>query len=165
MRHTITGLAEKPIDAQSIIEELTQRCLCDRSDISLVSRDQPQSAVSGAAHSAGQLADLAGRAVVTSLEGFLGFASAATAGRESPTGVLRAAGNLGSLLATTALDSVKDVARVFSEYGIDSAQAAAYADAVQRGSILIVVDAKTEAIARCARQVLASYGAAQQHAA
>src|SRR5687767_2894326 len=102
MRHTVTGLAEKPIDAQRIIEELTERCLCDRTDISLVSRDQPHGAVSAAARSAGQLADIAGSAVVTSLEGFLGFASTATGGRESPTGVLRAAGHLGSLLARTA---------------------------------------------------------------
>ena len=165
MRHTVTGLAEKPLEAQRIIEDLTGRCLCDRSDISLVSRDQPQNAVSGAARSAGQLADIAGTAVVTTLEGFLGFASAATSGRDSPSGVLRAAGQLGSLLARTALDSAKDLARVLSEYGMDGAQAAAYAEAVQRGSILIVVDAKTEAIARCARQVLATHGASQQQAA
>lgn len=165
MRHTVTGLADKPMDAQRIIEDLTGRCLCDRADISLVSRDEPQKAVAGVARSAGQMADIAGNAVVTTLEGFLGFATSATSGRESPTGVLRAAGHLGTILAKTALESAKDVARVFSEYGIDNAQAQAYAEAVQRGSILIVVDAKTEAIARCARQVLATHGAAQQQAA
>jgi hypothetical protein len=164
MRHTVTGLAEKPIDAQRIIEDLTGRCLCDRSDISLVARDQPQNAASAAARGAGQLADIAGTAAVTTLEGFLGFASAATKG-DSPTGVLRAAGNLGSLLAKTALGGAKDVARAFTEYGMESALAADYAEAVQRGSILIVVDAKTEGIARCAQQVLANHGAVTRQAA
>jgi hypothetical protein len=164
MRHTVTGLAEKPLEAQQIIQELTERCLCDRADISLVGRDQPLGVASGAARSVGQLADIAGNAVVTTVEGFLGFASAASAGRDSPTGVLRAAGALGSRLAGTALSSAKDMVKVFSEYGIESGQAADYAEAVRHGSILIVVDAKTEAIARCARQVLANHGATRRAA-
>ena len=55
MRQALTGLVEKPVDAQRIIDELTTRCLCDRSDISLIAQEsggQPARMAAGAARMA-----------------------------------------------------------------------------------------------------------------
>jgi hypothetical protein len=40
MERTVIGLADKPVDAQPIIEDLIGRCVCDRSDISLIAADR-----------------------------------------------------------------------------------------------------------------------------
>ena len=41
MRHTITGLVDKPVEAQKIIDDLVSLCVCDRADISLMAGEPP----------------------------------------------------------------------------------------------------------------------------
>jgi len=129
MRHTITALVEKPIEAQYLIEELTARCMADRSDISLIAQEnsgQVSRVLAGASRAAGEVA-----------------------------GAARAAATPGSSLLATAVGTLEDLARTFVDIGIEQSLARNYADALRKGHILIVVDAKTDAIAQCARQVMA----------
>src|SRR5687767_14130087 len=161
MRHTVTGLVEKPVDAQRIIGELTTRCLSDRSDISLIAQDSAgQGAMAaGAARAAGQVASAAGAAAVNTVSGLFDFASAAT--RQVPGfGALKAVGQLGSMLSRSALSTVEDLTRAFVYSGIEQDLARRYSAALNQGNILIVVDAKTDNMARCAREVMAVHGAA-----
>lgn len=44
MAQTIAGIVEKPADAQRLIDELVDDCLCDRSDISVMVRDSSATA-------------------------------------------------------------------------------------------------------------------------
>jgi hypothetical protein len=74
-------------------------------------------------------------------------------------GVLSIAGGLGSRLSGTALSTAEDLARAFVDFGIEQNLVRDYADALRQGKILIVVDAKTDAMARCAREVMAVQGA------
>src|SRR3982751_4797154 len=39
MTTTIAGVVEKPVDAQRLVDELVNDCLCDRSDITVMARD------------------------------------------------------------------------------------------------------------------------------
>ena len=129
MRHTITALVEKPIEAQYLIEELTARCMADRSDISLIAQEnsgQVSRVLAGAARAAGDAA-----------------------------GAVKAAAAPDSSLLATALSSLEDLAKTFVNIGIEQSLARNYADALRRGNILVVVDAKTDAIAQCARQIMA----------
>ena len=161
MRHTVTGLVEKPVDAQRIIDELTTRCLSDRSDISLIAQDgagQAAGTVAGASRAAGQVASAAGSAAVNTVSGLFEFASAAT--RQVPGfGALKAVGQLASSLSRTALSTAEDLTKAFVDYGIEHDLARRYSDALKQGNILIVVDAKTDNMARGARQVMSTHGA------
>jgi hypothetical protein len=161
MRHTVTGLVEKPVEAQQIIDELMARCLSDRSDISLIAQDdagQASRLFAGAVHAAGQVAGAAGTAAAATGSAAMEFASAVT--REVPGfGVLRAIGRLGASLSRTALATAEDLAKTLVDFGFEQSLAQSYADALREGRILIVVDAKTENMARCARQVMAARGA------
>ena len=161
MRHTVTGLVEKPVDAQRIIGELTTRCLSDRSDISLIAQDSAGQGgmATGAARAAGQLGSAAGTAAVNTVSGLFEVASAAT--RQVPGfGALKAVGQLGSMLSRSALSTVEDLTRAFVDFGIEQDLARRYSEALKQGNILIVVDAKTDNMARCAREVMAVHGAA-----
>jgi hypothetical protein len=157
MRHTVSGLVEKPVDAQRIIDELTTRCLSDRSDISLIAQDgagQSANTLAGASRAAGQVAS----AAVSTVSGLFEFASAAT--RQVPGfGALKAVGQLASSLSRTALSTAEDLTKAFVDYGIEHDLARRYSDALKQGNILIVVDAKTDNMARCARQVMSTHGA------
>lgn len=100
MRHTISGIVEKPVDAQRLIDELTTRCLADRSDISLIAQDSAGLGA-GAARAAGEVASAAGSAAATTVSSLFDFASAAT--RQVPGfGVLEAFGQLGARLSRAA---------------------------------------------------------------
>src|SRR5690242_9454947 len=103
MRHTITALVEKPIEAQYLIEELTARCLADRSDISLISQENSgrvSRILAGAARAAGQVA-----------------------------GAVGAAGASGSLPAA-AFSTLENLAKAFVDLGIEQSLAGNYADAL-----------------------------------
>lgn len=161
MTQTITGLVEKPVDAQRIIEELTTSCLSDRSDISIIAHESTGAASGTFAHAAqaaGQVAGAATAAASAAGSAFTGLASAVT--RHVPGfGVLNAAGKLGAKLSGAALGTAEDVAKAFVDLGVRQGLAANYADALREGRILIVVDAKTDNMARCARKVMATHGA------
>jgi hypothetical protein len=149
------------VDAQRIIDELTTRCLSDRSDISLIAQDSAGQSVrmaSGAARAAGHVASAAGAAAVNTVSGLFEFASAATR-RVPGFGALKAVGQLGAKLSSTALSTAEDLTKAFVDYGIEHDLARRYSDALKQGKILIVVDAKTDNMARCARQVMATHGA------
>jgi hypothetical protein len=169
MRHTVTGLVTKPVEAQQIIEELLSRCLCDRSDITLIAQDtagQPSRMVAGAARAAGQLTLAATSAAATTFSAMVGIAT--EVGRQAPGfGALSAAGRLGTALSKAAMHTAEDVAQAFISFGVEQDVARTYADALRVGHILVVVDAKTDAMASCARQIFASHGAVtpETHAA
>jgi hypothetical protein len=63
------------------------------------------------------------------------------------------------MLSRTALSTAEDLTKAFVDFGIERNLARRYPDALKKGSILIVVDAKTDNMASCARQVLATHGA------
>jgi hypothetical protein len=161
MTHTITGIVDKPVAAQRIIEELTTTCLSDRSDISVVAKEgtvHVPGAMAQSAKAAGQVAGAASEAAAAAGSVLAGFASAVT--RHVPGfGVLSAFGHLGAKLSSAALGSTQELAKAFVDLGVRQGLANQYADALREGRILIVVDAKTENMARCARQVMATHGA------
>jgi hypothetical protein len=160
MEHTVTGVVEKPGDAQSIIDELIAHCLCDRSDISLLAGARAgQGTLSRAAHATGQVAAAAGNAVAATLGGLVGAASAVVSRPVSGFGVLSVVGQLGVLLSRTAFTTVEDIAKAFAGFGVEGELARDYAEALQRGEIVIVVNARTDAMASCARQVMTTHGA------
>jgi hypothetical protein len=165
MEHTLTGLADRPLDAQLVIGDLVDQCLCDRSDISLMAGDHPDGlagALSGApakaASVAGQLAAAAASTAATVLSGLLGTASSATSRRISGMGVMNAVGELGTMLARTSLSTSADLARALADFGLDARLASEYSEALQSGKILIVVRARTDKIEQCARKVMATRG-------
>lgn len=157
MRHTVTGLVEKPLDAQRIIDELTNRCMSDRSDISLIAQDTAGMST-GAARTAGNLASSAGNAAAKTISDLFHFASDAS--RQVPGfGVLKSFGQFGATLSRRALATAEDVTKAFTDFGIEQSLAQKYSDALKKGHVLIIVDAKTDNIAQCARQVMATHGA------
>ena len=166
MRHTVTGLIDKPADAQKIIDDLLAQCLCDRSDIGMIAGNDPRQrgGIAKAAHAAGQAAVAAGSAAATALEGILGVGSDLVSRRVEGFGMLSAAGKIGSILSRAALTGVQDVAKTFIDLGMEAELAREYAEALRQGSILIVVDAKTDNMASCARKVLAAHGALRAEA-
>lgn len=161
MRHTVTGLIEKPVDAQKIIDDLLAQCLCDRSDIGMIAGNDPRrpGTMAKAARAAGQVALAAGTAATTALDGILGVGSDLVSRRVAGFGVLSAAGRVGSILSRAALTGMQDVAKTFIDLGVEAELAREYAEALRQGSILIIVDAKTDNMAHCARRILAAHGA------
>jgi hypothetical protein len=162
MRHTVTGLIDKPADAQKIIDDLLAQCLCDRADIGMIAGSDPRQrgTLGKAARAASQAAVAAGSAAASALEGILGVGSDLVSRRVEGFGVLSAAGKVGSILSRAALTGMQDVAKTFIDLGMKAELPRAYAEALRQGSILIVVDAKTDNMAHCARKILAAHGAA-----
>ena len=161
MRHTVTGLIDKPAEAQKIIDDLVTQCLCDRSDIGMIAGGDPRrpGTLAKAARAAGQVAMAAGTAASTAFEGMLGVGSDLVSRRVEGFGVLSAAGRLGNILSRAALTGMQDVARTFIDLGMEAELAREYAEALRQGSILIIVDAKTDNMAHCALKILAAHGA------
>jgi len=161
MDHTVMALAEKPVDAQRIIDDLTSLCVCDRSDISLVARDDSQQGsgvLSEAARATGQLAAAAGAAAASTLGSMLGAGSRAMTRNVSGFGVLNAFGQLGGMLSRTALATAEDLGKAFKDLGVEGELAREHAEALRQGGILVVVHAKTGKMAECARRVMATHG-------
>jgi hypothetical protein len=157
MTQTVTGLVGKPVEAQAVIDDLITLCLCDRSDISLIARDHPgqaQLSAGEAVRATGQVAAAAGAAAAKTLGALLGLGSAIVSRKVSGFGVLSAVGQAGATLSKIALETAQDVGKALMDFGIDRTQARAYADAISKGSIVILVEAKTQKIAECARQVM-----------
>ena len=161
MEHILTGLADRPLDAQVVIGELIEQCLCDRSDISLLAGEDA-GALSGApakaASVAGQLASAAAGTAAAALSGLLGTTSSAASRRISGFGVLNAVGELGTTLARATLTTSADLARALADFGVDARLAQDYSEALKSGKILIIVRARTDNMAQCARKVMATRG-------
>ncbi|HYG55431.1 MAG TPA: hypothetical protein VD965_09050 [Burkholderiales bacterium] len=157
MRHTITGLVDKPVDAQRIIDDLVSLCVCDRSDISLMAGEQQAAKPS-------QVVDQLAAPAWKVFDGFLGAANDAT--RNVPgMGPVRAVGQLGAVLTRTAMSGAQDLVKSLVDFGLEDQVASRYADALRNGRMLIVIDAKTENMARCVQKVLATHGAMEARAA
>ena len=153
MAKTIAGIVTKPADAQRILDELQASCLCDRSDISLMHRDSAQ--VSGAVKSAVDSSAAAASSMVNAI-----FAGVNAASRSLPGGgMLRAAGSFGVALANAGLDAGAGLAKALIDAGVPKAQAHQYSDALDRGGILVMVQARTDKMAQCARTILIKNGA------
>jgi hypothetical protein len=153
MANTVAGIVEKPADAQRIIDELQANCLCDRSDISLMHRDTAQ--VSGAVKSAVD----SGAAAASSMVGAI-FAGVNAVSRSLPGGgMLRAVGSFGIALANAGFDAGAGLAKALIDAGVPKDQAHQYSDAMNHGGILVVVQARTDKMAQCARQVFIKNGA------
>jgi hypothetical protein len=153
MANAIAGIVEKPADAQRIIDELQSSCLCDRADISLMHRDTAQ--VSGAVKSAVDSGASAASSLVSAV-----FAGVNAVSRSLPGGgMLRAVGSFGTALANAGLDAGAGLAKALIDAGVPKNEAHQYSDAMNHGGILILVQAKTEKMAQCARQVLLKNGA------
>jgi hypothetical protein len=153
MANTIAGIVEKPADAQRIIDELQSSCLCDRSDISLMHQDTAQ--VSGAVKSAVDSGASAASSMVSAV-----FAGVNAVSRSLPgDGMLRAVGSFGAALANAGLDAGAGLAKALIDAGVPKNEAHQYSDAMNHGGILILVQAKTEKMAQCARQILMKNGA------
>jgi hypothetical protein len=142
MEHAIAGLAVKRVYAQRIIDDLIGLCVCDRSSISLMARERAAPNARG-----GTLASIVGSTVAVVSRPVSGF------------GVLSAVGALGGLLSTAA-GAAEDVAKALVDIGLDDQPALDYADALRSGQIVIIVHARTDNMARCARRVIATHGAA-----
>ena len=152
---TVAGVVEKPADAQRIIDELQKSCLCDRSDISLLHRD--------AAH----MSEAVKRAIdssataVSSIMDVL-FQSVSAVSRSVPGGgMLRAAGEFGARVAHAGIGSGAGIAKALVDAGVPKTQAERLGEGMDQGGILIVVQAKTEKIAQCARTVMSAHGATE----
>lgn len=74
-------------------------------------------------------------------------------------GVLSAAGQLGASLSRSALGAAENLGKALMDFGVEDNLARDYADALRQGSILIIVGAKNDKMAQCARQVMAIRGA------
>jgi len=165
MEHTLTGLADRPLDAQLVIGDLVEQCLCDRSDISLMAgehADTLSGALSGAsakaASVAGQVASAAASTAATALSSLLGTAASATSRRISGVGVLNAVGELGTMLARSTLTTSADVAKALADFGLDARLAGEYSEALKSGKILMIVRTRSDKMEQCARKIMATRG-------
>jgi hypothetical protein len=162
MQKTVVGVVEKPLDAQRIIDELVQNCLCDRSNISVMLRD-PAALGSEVAATVTKAVDTTVAAANSVLGGIFGGVEAVS--RSIPGGgMLRGVGALGVALANAGLGTAAGVAKALVEAGVSKEHASRYGQAFERGGILIAVQAKTDGIARCAHEVLMKHGALMSEA-
>jgi hypothetical protein len=165
MATTLIGTVDKPADAQRIIEELVSSCRCDRSDISLLTRDEataglPSDALRDAAHHAADATNAAGSALASLWGAGTQFVSKAVPG----FGAMRAVGPFGSTLLKTGFEAGATLGKALVDAGLPENQARQAAKALEGGGILITVHAQTENAARCAEGILNTYGAINRQA-
>jgi hypothetical protein len=160
MHEIVAGLVAKPLDAQTLIDDLMATCLCDREDVSVIGRDyHAPGATDAAARAVRTAASAAGGAAFNAATGVANVASAVISRPISGFGIVNAIGQIGVVLSNAALGSVNDLAKGFVEFGVSAELAREYAEALQGGKILVVVQAKTRNMASCARRVLEKHGA------
>lgn len=160
MHEIVAGLVQKPAEAQALIDELMASCLLDREDISVIGRDyHAPRATEAAARAVQTAASAAGGAAFTAATGVASVASAVISRPVSGFGILNAMGQVGVVLSRAALEGVNDLAKGFAEFGVSAELAREYADALQAGKILVVVQAKTRNMAASVRSCLDRHGA------
>jgi len=152
MAKTIAGAVAKPVDAQRLIDDLVHDCLCDRGDISVMVRDSAgwwtqKRAIDTTASGAKSLVD-------GLFEGLEALSRALPGG-----GVLRVFGSLGVALANAGVSGAAELARSLVGVGIAPTEARYYGEAFARGAMLVIVQAETDRIAQCARQVMTRHAA------
>ena len=151
MQKTIAGVVEKPLDAQRMIDELTSECLCDRSDISVVTRDGEVGGVKQTIDS--------GTAAVRTVIDMLSHGTESISRAIPGGGMLRAVGSVGAALANAAVAGGAELAKALVDSGVPQGSASFYSGAVDRGDILVTVQARSDKMAQCAQKVMMKYGA------
>lgn len=160
MRHTVSGLVSRPIDAQRIIQDLTASCSCDRGDISILageSAGEVSASASRGLQSGAHAAMTAGGAMVEALKAVLGAASRVTQPNSS-LGALSAVGDVAAAISRATLNTIADLSQALVDFGVQEELAHRYAEALRQGGILVIVRAESEQAAECARGVLANNG-------
>jgi len=158
MTTTIAGVVEKPVDAQRLVDELVESCLCDRSDISVVARDALRSGRREGADTVKKALDANAEAAKT-LIGWMSDGLEAVTRSVPGGGTIRSVGALGARLAEAGVGTAADLAKALVELGVPKAEARYYSEAFESGGIVVTVQARTDNIARCARGVMTRYGA------
>jgi hypothetical protein len=143
-----------------MIDELVRDCLCDRSDISVIARDQAASS-----NNKGARADELRHAVDQSAEGARTLFGGLLAGLETVSravpggGALRVIGNLGVAIANAGVATAAELTKALVSVGVPAAEARFYGQAFEGGGVLVTVQAKTDPIAQCAQKVMMKHGA------
>ncbi len=160
MAKVLACVVERPVDAQRLIEELTRECMCDRRDISVLARDQENWVAEAATKAAGGLKGAVGSGAQAIGSLFKALAESAEPVSRVPGGaMLRASGDFGVQLVTTGAGTAAEIANALIDAGVPKAEAGRYGRDLERGGILITVEAKTEKSAQCIRKVMAAHGA------
>ena len=151
---TIAGVVQKPVDAQRLVDELVSDCHCDRSDISVVA----QSAALEGAENVKKALDVNAAAAGTLINWMAHGLESVT--KSMPGGgAVRAVGSLGAKIANMGVSTAAEFAKALIDAGVPKHEAGFYGEAFQRGGIVVTVQAKTDNIAMCARQVMMKHGA------
>ena len=152
---TIAGVVQKPVDAQRLIDELTRDCLCDRSDISLLTRSPETSKATATVKDGINEGVHAAKTIVEGL--FQGFESVS---RSIPGGgFLRAFGSMGVTVVNAGVSTAGELAKALMDLGVARGDARFYAEAFERGELIVTVNARSDQIAQCVRKVMMKYGA------
>ena len=157
MTTTIVGVVEKPIDAQRLVDELVDDCLCDRSDISMMARRDDAQTVKKALDTNAEAAKVLINWMADGLESVT---------RSIPGGgMIRGFGSLAAKLADAGVSTAAELAKALVQLGVPKGEARYYADAFESGGIVVTVQARTDNIAQCARKVMMKYGAVAEESA
>jgi hypothetical protein len=166
MAKTVVGLMDTSRAANDVVQELTNNCRCDRSDISLVARGS-QGEFTGGAGATGDVKDektsgaLKGAGAGAALGGIAGFIAGAASLAIPGIGPIIAAGPIASALAGAGLGAVAGgLIGGLTRLGVPEDEAHYYAEGVKRGGTLITVHARNDDMADCAARVMKRYGAA-----
>lgn len=152
---TIAGVVQKPVEAQRLIDELTRDCLCDRGDISILTRSPETAKATNTVKDGINEGVHAAKTIVDGL--FQGFQSAS---RSMPGGgILRAFGSMGVTVVNAGVSTAGELAKALMDIGVPKGDAQFYGQAFERGEMVVTVNAKSEQMAQCARTVMMKYGA------
>jgi hypothetical protein len=159
MASTLFAVVDKPADAQYIIDELTQSCLCDRADIGVMTRNAGGTVGGGATGSnAASIVNEMSEGAQSVLEGM--FKAANAMSRALPGGgLLRSAGNIAQPILQAGLGTATELAKALAGAGAPPAEARDLGQAFEQGGVLLTVSCKTDQMEQCARKVLSKYGA------
>ena len=158
MTTTIAGVVEKPVDAQRLVDELVNGCLCDRSDISVMAHDSGGDSRRQGADTVKKAVDTnadAAKVLINWMSQGLDTVSKSLPGR----GMIRGFGSLAARLADAGVITAAELAKALVDLGVPRSEARHYGEAFERGGIVVTVQARTDNIAQCARKVMMTYGA------
>lgn len=167
MANTLFAVVDKPVDAQYIIEELTQSCLCDRADIGVMTRNAGHSVGSpgsGTGSKAAGIVNDMSEGAQSMLDGM--FKAANAISRALPGGgLLRSAGNLAQPILQAGLGTATELAKALVGAGAPPSEARDLGQAFEAGGVLLTVNCRTDQMEQCARKVLSKYGSVPQASA
>lgn len=151
---TIAGVVQKPLDAQRLADELVTACGCDRSDISMVTQSPRRAGAENIKKAVDTNATAAKTLISWMVEGIHSVTRSLPGG-----GVIRSVGSLGAKIADAGVTTAAEFTKALVEAGVPKREAGYYGEAFESGGIVVTVQARTDALARCAREVMMRYGA------